>query len=255
MRAFAEAWPDKTIVQRPVAQIPWRQNIALLEGLTETNIRPWYVQQTIKNGWSQPLLKQQIASRAHERHGKAVTNFDKVRPPLNSDLAEQLFKDPYVFDFIGTADPRREAEVEQALVDHVQRFLLELGAGFAFVGRQVPLEVGGEDFYIDLLFYHLKLRCFVVVELKAVPFKPEFVGKLNFYLSAADSILRHPQDNGTIGLLLVKQKDRVMVDYALRGYDKPMGISQWETPLTHSLPKELKTSLPTIEQIEKEFSG
>jgi hypothetical protein len=149
----------------------------------------------------------------------------------------------------------KDVEIEQALVDHVQRFLLELGAGFAFVGRQVPLEVGGEDFYIDLLFYHLKLRCFVVVELKAVPFKPEFVGKLNFYLSAADSILRHPQDNGTIGLLLVKQKDRVMVDYALRGYDKPMGISQWETPLTHSLPKELKTSLPTIEQIEKEFSG
>ena len=168
----------------------------------------WYARQAIEHGWSRNILVLQIEGRAHERHGKAITNFAATLPPADSDLAAQVFKDPYLFDFLGTADPRREREVEQALVDHIQRFLLELGTGFAFVGRQVPLEVGDQDFYIDLLFYHLKLRCYVVIELKAVPFDPAFVGQLNLYLSAVDDLLRHPDDKPTIGLLLVPREEQ-----------------------------------------------
>lgn len=175
-------------------------------------------------------------------------------PPTESDLATQVFKDPYLFDFLGTADPRREREVEQALVDHIQRFLLELGAGFAFVGRQVPLEVGDQDFVIDLLFYHLKLRCYVVVELKAVPFDPAFVGQLNLYLSAADDLLRHADDQPTIGLLLCRGKNKIVVEYALRHLKRPVGVAQWETQLVEKLPKALKGSLPTVEEIEAELA-
>jgi predicted nuclease of restriction endonuclease-like (RecB) superfamily len=254
MRAFAAAWPDQSIVQGPLAQITWYHNIALLEKLDTPDTRLWYARETIQHGWSRTVLTLQIDSQAHRRTGKAVSNFPRTLPPGDSDMAAQVFKDPYLFDFLGTADPRREAEIEQALMDHVQRFLLELGAGFAFVGRQVHLEVGGEDFYIDLLFYHLHLRCFVVVELKAVPFKPEFLGKLNMYLSAADDLLRHPDDKPTIGLLLVKQKNRVLVEYALRDLRKPVGVADWETRLTRTLPKDLATSLPTIEEIEAELS-
>ncbi len=253
MRAFAAAWPDKSIVQRVIAQIPWRQNIALLEDLREPLTRLWYAEQTIKNGWSQPILKIQIEQHAHVRHAQAITNFKTTLPPPDSDLAAQIFKDPYLFDFIGTADPRRETEVEQALVDHVQKFILELGTGFAFVGRQVHLEVGKQDFRIDLLFYHLRLRCYVVIELKAVPFNPSFVGQINLYLSAVDDLLRHPEDKPTIGLLLCRDKDRLVVEYALRDLKKPVGVAQWTTKLVEKLPKELRGSLPTIEQIEKEL--
>lgn len=255
MRAFAAAWPDRAIVQRVVAQIPWRSNIALLDKLRSSSIRLWYAEQIIKYGWSQPILCMQIDSRLHERQGRAVSNFPRTLPPGDSDMAAQVFKDPYLFDFLGTADPRREAEVEQALVDHVQRFLLELGAGFAFVGRQVHLEVGDEDFYIDLLFYHLRLRRFVIVELKAVPFKPEFLGRLNVYLSAVDDLLRHEDDKPVIGLLLVKQKNRILVEYALRDLRKPVGVANWETRLTRTLPRDLATSLPSIEEIEAELGG
>jgi len=209
---------------------------------------------TIKNGWSQPILCLQIEAQAYAREGKAVNNFSLALPPADSDMAQQAFKDPYLFDFLGTADVRREKEVEQALVDHIQRFLLELGQGFAFVGRQVHLELGGSDYYLDLLFYHLKLRCYVVVELKAGDFKPEHVGKMNMYLSVVDDILRHPDDKPSIGLLLVRRKNKLIAEYALSGYSKPMGVAQWETKITRSLPKELKSSLPTIAQIEKEFS-
>ena len=167
----------------------------------------------------------------------------------------QIFKDPYLFDFLGTADPRREAEVEQALVAHVEKFLIELGAGFAFVGRQVPLEVGKSDFKVDLLFYHFKLHCFVIVELKAVPFEPAFVGQLNLYLSAADDLLKQPEDKPTIGLLLCRNKDKVVVEYALRDLHKPIGVAEWETKIVERLPKELEGSLPTIEQIEAEFGA
>ena len=191
----------------------------------------------------------------HARQGKALTNFTATLPPSESDLATQVFKDPYLFDFLGTADPRREREVEQALVDHIQRFLLELGAGFAFVGRQVPLEVGDQDFIIDLLFYHLKLRCYVVVELKAVAFDPAFVGQLNLYLSAADDLLRHADDQPTIGLLLCRGKNKLVVEYALRHLKRPVGVAQWETQLVEKLPKALKGSLPTVEEIEAELAG
>jgi predicted nuclease of restriction endonuclease-like (RecB) superfamily len=252
MRAFAAAWPDGAITQRVVAQLPWRQNIALLERLTDEQTRLWYAEQAIQNGWSQSVLCLQIDRRAHERHGKAITNFPAALPPTDSDMAAQVLKDPYLFDFLGTADPRREREVEAALVDHVQRFLLELGAGFAFVGRQVPLEVGDQDFRLDLLFYHLKLRCYVVVELKATAFDPAFVGQLNVYLSAVDDLLRHADDKPTIGLLLCRAKDKVIVEYALRNLQSPVGVAQWETKIVKSLPKDLRGSLPTVEEIERE---
>lgn len=254
MRTFAEAWPDHEIVQRVIAQMPWRQNIALLEKLDDAPTRLWYARQTIENGWSQPVLCMQIESRAHLRQGKTVNNFALTLPPADSDIAGQIFKDPYLFDFLGTADPRREAEIEKALVDHIQRFLLELGAGFAFVGRQVHLQFSSSDYYLDLLFYHLKLRCFVVVELKAVPFQPEFTGKLNMYMSVVDDLLRHPDDKQTIGLLLCKGKDRLVAEYALRDLNKPIGVADWETRIVESLPEELKGSLPTIEEIEAEMA-
>ena len=253
MRKFAEAWPEREIVQRCVAQIPWRSNLALLDKLEDHQTRLWYAYNTIENGWSREILAMQIESNLHKRQGKAINNFDLSLPPAESDMAAQVFKDPYLFDFLGTADPRKEREVEQGLMDHIQRFLLELGAGFAFVGRQVLLEVGDSDFYLDLLFYHLKLRCYVVVELKAVPFDPGFVGQLNLYLSAVDDLMRHPDDMPTIGLLLCRSKDQLVAEYALRGFNSPMGVAQWETRLTETLPDDLKGSLPTIEELEAEL--
>ena len=254
MRAFSFAWPEREIVQELLAQITWYHNIALLEKLTRSEERLWYVHEIIKNGWSRNVLALQIESRLHERQGKAITNFSKILPLVDSDMATQVFKDPYLFDFLGTADLRRESEVEQALIDHIQHFLLELGAGFAFVGRQVPLEVASHEFRIDLLFYHLTLRCFVVIELKAVPFDPSFIGQLNFYLSAVDDLLRHPDDKPTIGLLLCRTKDKLVVEYALRDFNKPIGVAEWETQIFKKLPKELESSLPTIEELEKELN-
>jgi predicted nuclease of restriction endonuclease-like (RecB) superfamily len=255
MRKLAAAWPDREIVQRCVAPLPWRQNIALLERLTDEPTRLWYANQALRSGWSSDILVLQIAGRAHERHGKALTNFPATLPPADSDMAAQVFKDPYLFDFLGTADPRREREVEQALVDHIQRFLLELGSGFAFVGRQVHLEFTSHDYYLDLLFYHLKLRCYVVIELKAVPFDPGFVGKMNVYLSAVDDLLRHADDKPTIGLLLCRSKDRIVVEYALRDLMKPIGVAEWETRIVEALPEELRGNLPTVEEIEAELGG
>lgn len=242
-------------MQEALAQVPWYHHIALLEKLDDPAQRLWYARQAMEHGWSHSILVLRIDGRAHARQGKAITNFRDTLPPTESDLAAQVFKDPYLFDFLGTADPRREREIEQGLVDHIQRFLLELGAGFAFVGRQVPLEVGDQDFRIDLLFYHLKLRCFVVVELKAVPFDPAFVGQLNLYLSAADDLLRHPGDQPTIGLLLCHAKNKVVVEYALRHLQRPIGVAGWEATLVEKLPKALKGSLPTVEEIEAELSG
>jgi len=255
MRAFAAAWIDRAIVQEVLAQIPWYHNLALLEKLDRLEDRLWYARKAIEHGWSRNILAIQIEGRAHDRHGKAITNFPATLPPVDSDMATQVFKDPYLFDFLGTADPRREREVEEALVDHIQRFLLELGAGFAFMGRQVHLEVGSKDFYLDLLFYHVKLRCYVVAELKAVPFDPDFTGQMNFYLSAVDDLLRHPDDKPTIGLLLCRSKEKLVVEYALRGITKPIGVAQWETSLVKSLPKELKGSLPTVAELEKELES
>jgi len=255
MRAFAAAWPDPAIVQQLAARLPWFHNCLLLDRVRDPADRGWYVHQAIEHGWSRSILALQVEGRAVRRAGKVVSNFSTTLPPGNSDMAEQVFKDPYLFDFLGTADPRREREVEQALVDHIQRFLLELGTGFAFVGRQVLLEVGDRDFRVDLLFYHLKLRCFVVIELKAGRFDPAFVGQLNFYLSAVDDLLRHPDDAPTIGLLLCRSKDAIVVEYALRDVAKPMGVAEWETKIVATLPEELKGSLPSVEEIEAELSG
>ena len=254
MRAFAAAWPERPIVQEALAQIPWYHHIALLEKLDDPIARRWYARQAMEHGWSHNIMVLQIDGRARERQGKAISNFHDTLPPAESDLAAQVFKDPYLFDFLGTTDRRREREIEQALVEHIQRFLLELGTGFAFVGRQVPLQVGDQDFQIDLLFYHLKLRSYVVVELKAVPFDPAFVGQLNLYLSAADDLLRHPDDQPTIGLLLCRAKNKVVVEYALRHLKRPIGVAGWETKLVEELPKALEGSLPTVEQIEAELS-
>ena len=255
MRKFAECWPDRSVVQRTVAQIPWRSNLALLDKLQDMETRLWYARRTIEYGWGKDMLAIQIDNRLHEREGKAINNFPVALPPIDSDMAEQIFKDPYVFDFLGTADLRRETELERKLVDHIQQFLLELGQGFAFVGRQVHLEVGDSDFYMDLLFYHLKLRCYVVVELKATKFDPGYVSKLNMYLNIVDDVLRHSDDKPTIGLLLVKEKNRTIVEYSLDGYKKPIGVAQWQREITRSLPEEFKSSLPTIEEIETELGG
>lgn len=253
MRTFADAWPDKTIVQRVVALIPWRSNLALLDRLKNYAERLWYAHKTIEHGWSQPVLIHQIESRLYARQGKAMNNFPLALPPAESDMAKQVFKDPYIFDFLGTADDRREREIEIALIEHIQHFLLELGQGFAFVGRQVHLELGDSDFYIDLLFYHLKLRCYVVIELKAGALEPGHISQLNMYLNVVDDILRHPDDKPTIGLLLVKQKNKMIAEYALRGHKNPIGVAQWETQITRFLPESFKTSLPTIEEIEAEL--
>ena len=254
MRAFAAAWTDRSFVQQLAAQIPWFHNCILLDRISDSTTRIWYIKAAIEHGWSRNILEIQIDTCAHERQGKAITNFDATLPPAESDMAAQVFKDPYLFDFLGTADPRREREVEHALIDHILRFLLELGAGFAFVGRQVHLEFASHDYYLDLLFYHLKLRCYVVVELKAVPFDPGFVGTMNMYLSAVDDLLRHVDDKPSIGLLLCRSKNKLVVEYALRNFRKPIGVAEWETRIVKKLPAEFKGSLPTVEEIEAELT-
>ncbi len=254
MRAFAATYPDGQLVKQLVSQLPWGHLVRLIQRIKDQDIRHWYVKKTIEHGWSRNILQMQIDAQAHKRQAKALTNFMATLPPADSDMAEQVFKDPYLFDFLGTADPRREREVEQALVDHIQRFLIELGNGFAFVGRQVHLEFSSRDYYLDLLFYHLKLRCYVVVELKAVPFDPGFVGQINMYLSAVDDLLRHHDDQPSIGLLLCRSKDRLVVEYALRDLNRPIGVAGWETKLVEKLPKELKGSLPSVAEIEAEFT-
>jgi predicted nuclease of restriction endonuclease-like (RecB) superfamily len=250
MRAFASVWTDREILQAPLAELTWYHHLALIEKLDDKAVRLWYAARTIEHGWSRNILALQIAGRLHARQGKALNNFKRTLPPADSDFAAQVFKDPYLFDFLGTADPRQEHEVEESLIAHVERFLLELGSGFAFVGRQVPLEVGGDDFKLDLLFYHFKLRRFVVVELKSVKFDPGMVGQLHMYLSAVDDMLKQPDDQPTIGLLLCRGKNELVVEYALRDQRRPMGVADWETQLVEKLPDALKGSLPSIEEIE-----
>lgn len=255
MRTFAEAWPDREFMQRTVAQIPWRSNLTLLEKLKDSELRSWYAQQALINGWSKNVLAIQIETRLHKRVGQSTNNFELTLPPVESDMANQIFKDPYLFDFLGTAEVRREAELEAKLIEHLEKFLLELGQGFAFVGRQVHLEVGEDDFYIDLLFYHLKLRCYVVVELKAGKFMPGHVSQLTMYMNIVDDVLRHADDKPSIGLLLVKEKNHTVAKYALAGNTKPIGVAEWEQQITESLPEELRPNLPAIEEIEREFDN
>lgn len=227
----------------------------LISKLNDNESREWYAQKALENGWSSAILDHMIGSRYFDREGKAVTNFEVALPPSDSDMAVQTFKDPYLFDFIGTAGARREAEIETALVNHMEKFLLELGQGFAFVGRQVHLEVGGDDFYIDLLFYHYRLHCFVVVELKTTKFEPGHISQLNMYQNIVNEVLRQPEDQPTIGLLLVKAKNKTVVEYSLVGYTNPIGVADWQERLTKELPDELKSSLPTIEEIERELNA
>ena len=253
MRTFAEAWPDAEFVQEVLAQLPWYHQLALLDKLKTDDARRWYVHKAIEHNWSRNVLVMQIETRLLERQGKAITNFDQRLPKPQSDLARESLKDPYRFDFLGLTDEAQEREIESALVHHVTQFLLELGAGFAFVGRQVLLDVGGEEFFIDLLFYHLKLRSYVVVELKAGKFKPEHLGQLSFYLTAIDAQVKNEQDSPTIGLLLCKSKNKVVAEYALRDNARALGIAEYK--LLKDLPEPLQTSLPTIEQIERELGG
>jgi predicted nuclease of restriction endonuclease-like (RecB) superfamily len=254
MRSFAEAYPDGSIVQQLVGQIPWGHNVLLLTRLKKPEHRLWYARATITNGWSRAVLDAQIATHAHRRQGKAITNFKRTLPAERSDLAQQTLKDPYTFEFLNIAADTRERDLELALVGHIQKVLLELGAGFAFVGRQVPLKVGRKDYYLDLLFYHLKLRCYVVVELKMEAFEPEHAGKMNFYLTAVDEQLRHPEDRPSIGLLLCKDNDKLVVEYALRDVAKPIGVAEWKTRLVATLPKNLRGALPSVKDIERELS-
>jgi predicted nuclease of restriction endonuclease-like (RecB) superfamily len=253
MRAFAETWPDESIVQQVVGQIPWGHNVRLLDLVKDPEERLWYIHAAIDSGWSRNVLVLQIESGLYRRQGKAITNFQATLPKTQSDLAQELLKDPYNFDFLTLTTEAQEHDLEKGLLAHLRQFLIELGVGFAFVGSQVPLEVGGEDFKLDLLFYHLKLRCFIVIDLKMTPFKPEYAGKMNFYLSAVDDLLRHADDRPSIGLILCKTKNKIIAEYALRNSTTPMGISEFRH--LEKLPDQLKGTLPTIEEIEAELGS
>jgi len=236
-----------------LVQIPWGHNIAIIQKCDTIEQALFYVQETIENNWSRSVLTHQIESRLFSRQGKAVTNFKNTLPVPQSDLAREIIKDPYNFDFLTLTEDYTERELEKGLIDHIAKFLMELGAGFAYLGKQVPLQVGERDFFLDLLFYHTRLHCHVVIELKVVEFEPEHAGKLNFYIKAVDEQLRGEGDNPTIGMLLCKEKDRVVAEYALSDIHKPMGVSEYE--LTQAIPDDLKGSLPTIEQIEAELQS
>lgn len=233
--------------------VPWGHHAVLMEKVKEATARQWYMQAAVENGWSRFLLLDHIQAASHRRAGQAASNFSLRLPAPDSDLVQQTLKDPYLFDFLTLEEPFHERELETGLIAHLEKFLLELGQGFAFVGRQYHVDLGEQDFYIDLLFYHLKLRCYVVIELKRGAFKPEYAGKMSFYCSVIDDRLRHHDDKPTIGLILCQQHNRVLAEYTLRGMDKPIGVSSYE--LTRALPAELQTSLPSIEQIERELTG
>jgi predicted nuclease of restriction endonuclease-like (RecB) superfamily len=251
MRAFAAAWPDEAIVQQLAAQIPWFHSCVLLDKVKVQEEREWYVRATVEHGWSRNVLVHQIEGNLYARQGKAVTNFGRALPSPQSDLARQLLKDPYNFEFLTIAQDAEERVLEKGLLDHIRQFLLELGAGFAFLGSQYHIEFDEEDYYLDLLFYHVKLRCYVVLELKSGKFKPEYAGKMNFYLAVVDDLLRHPDDQPSIGLILCKEKKALTVEYALRKMETPIGVSEYL--ITQALPEELRASLPTVAQLEAEL--
>ena len=253
MRAFAEACPDLRIGQQPAAQLPWFHLVVLLTKVPDAATREWYAARTIAEGWSRRVLEAHIKGDLHLRQGAALTNFDGRLAELQAKLAAEALKDPYHFDFLGLGEEARERDIESALVRHITRFLLELGAGFAFVGRQLRLEMAGDEFFIDLLFYHTRLRRYVVVELKAGAFEPEHAGQLNFYLAAVDRQIKMPDDEPTIGLLLCKTKNRLVAEYALSGLTQPMGVAEYQ--LVRALPEPLDTKLPTIEQLETELNA
>ena len=252
MRRFAEEYSLDEIGQQAIDQIPWGHNITLMYEVPDKKAREFYSQKTKEYGWTRNVLSMQIESNLYEREGKAITNFnDKLSSP-HSNLAQAVLRNPYLFDFLSLGKDAHEREVEKGLVAHIERFLLELGEGFAFLGRQYHLQIEDQDFYIDLLFYHIKLRAFVVIELKSGKFKPEYAGKMNFYLSVVDDLLRQPNDNPSIGLILCRSKVGVVAEYALRDMSKPIGLAEYK--FNESLPDDIKTALPTIEQIEEELS-
>lgn len=260
MRAFYLAYQKvpqavAQIDSLPIFRIPWGHNAILIEKVKDIETRLWYAEKAIEHGWSRNMLELWIKSNLHSREGKAITNFQRTLPSSQSDLAQQTLKDPYLFDFLALHKDHIEQELEAGLIENIQKFLIELGQGFAFVGRQVNLHLGDVDYYIDLLFYHLKLRCYCIVELKNTPFKPEYTGKMGLYLAAVDEKLKHSTDTPSIGMILCKSKDKLTVEYTLRGNNNPIGVSSYETQIFEKLPKELKNSLPTIEEIEAELSN
>ena len=250
-KAIEQNKDGRLIGQQPVDQIPWGHNILIFTKSKSAKEAMFYIQETIENNWSREALALQIKSNLYSRQGKATTNFKTTLPTPQSDLAVQTIKDPYVFDFLTLTKPYNERDIENQLVEHVTKFLLELGKGFAFIGKQYHLEVADNDYYLDLLFYHVTLKCYVIIELKNKKFIPEYAGKMNFYLSAVDSTIKNDNDNPTIGILLCRDKNSIEAEFALRDISKPMGVSEFQ--FTEILPKELQSSLPTIEEIEREF--
>lgn len=252
MRKFADTYRDFQFVQELIAQIPWYHNITLMEKVKDENKRKWYIEKTIENGWSRNVLVHQIEYQQYERtENKKVTNFENTLPKVQSELAMQALKDPYIFDFLSIGKEALEREIEKELIKHISSFLLELGAGFAFVGNQYHLEIADKDFYLDLLFYHIKLKCYVVIDLKTGEFKPEYAGKMNFYLSAVDDILKSDEDNPSIGIILCKEKNNIFAEYTLRDMNKPMGIAEYR--YGDIIPEDLQTKLPSIEELEKKL--
>ncbi len=249
MRRFAALYPKIEFVPTVSAQISWSHHVLLMDKIKDEDVRLWYIQKSAESGWSYRVLMHQIDLKAHENHGKLPNNFDEHLPPLQSDLVKQILKDKYIFDFLGQGDAKSERDLENALTNYITEFLLALGKGFAFVGRQYHIEVGEQDFYMDLLFYHIKLHCYVVIELKTDVFKPEYAGKLNFYLSAMDDLVRQKEDKPTIGLLLCKSKNDVVVEYALRDVNKPMGVASYQ--LMKKIPKDLAKDLPSKKELKQ----
>jgi predicted nuclease of restriction endonuclease-like (RecB) superfamily len=249
MKSFAAAWQDESILQQLAAKLPWFHNCVLLEKVKDPSERQWYVEQTIANGWSRNVLTLQIESNLYQRQGEAVTNFERTLPQPQSDLAQQLIKDPYNFDFLTLRKGALERDLEVGLVNHIRDFLLELGVGFAFLGSQYPITVDDKEYRIDLLFYHTQLRCYVVIDLKMTEFEPEYAGKMNFYVSAIDDLLRRGDDQPTIGMVLCKTKRKTTAEYALRNVSTPIAIS------THRLPEGLQEQLPSIQQLEMEIEA
>jgi len=255
MAKFAEAYPENEFVQQAVAQIPWGHTVVLLDKFSDDTVRNWYIEKTIENGWSRNVLIHQVESGLYERQVLAgkIANFENRLVSPQSELALQTMKDPYIFDFIPFSEDMVERDIENALVKDITKLLLELGTGFAFLGNQYHINVGGDDFYIDLLFYNLNLRCYVVIELKTGEFKPEYAGQLNFYLSAVDGILKRPEDNPSIGLLLCKSKNDLVAEYALKDMSKPIGVSEYK--ITSCLPEDLSKQLPSVEDIQRRIKN
>jgi predicted nuclease of restriction endonuclease-like (RecB) superfamily len=252
MRQWYEFYSQKyQIVPRIVAQLPWGHNRLIVTKIKEIDAAEFYCVETAKSGWDRDTLEIQIKNRLYEKTGKSITNFSTTLPAKQSNIAIQTLKDPYNFDFLGLHDDALEKAIEDELVKHIAEFLLELGKGFAFIGRQYKIEISESDYFIDMLFYHMELRCYIVIELKSGKFKPEHAGKLNFYLSAVDSQLKREGDNQTIGILLCKNKDKIEAEYALRDINKPMGVSEYR--LTESIPEIIKPKLPTIEELENQL--